>query len=137
MSVPFYTFLCDILCRHWCYFIDPLTCSFLILSFFVTPFIHRSSLISFTSSLFSCLYIVAHVSAPYNNAGLTTVLYISPLALRASFCHTSLHFYQFPNAAFLSSCMSYKRHSIVARLVLCPTNTSSQNNNYVWMALLR
>ena len=31
-------------------FTDPLTCSFLILSFFVTPHIHRSILISFTSS---------------------------------------------------------------------------------------
>ena len=34
-------------------FTDPLTCSLLILSFFVTPHIHRSILISFTSSLFA------------------------------------------------------------------------------------
>ena len=40
------------------------TCSFLILSFFVTPPIHRSILISFTCSLFSWLFVVSHVSAP-------------------------------------------------------------------------
>ena len=37
-SVPLQPFLRDSLC-HWCHFTDPLTCSFLILSFFVTP--HR------------------------------------------------------------------------------------------------
>ena len=39
-------------------FTDPLTWSFLILSFFVTPHIHRSILVSFTSSLFAWLFIV-------------------------------------------------------------------------------
>ena len=32
MSVPLQPFLCNLLC-HWCHFTDPLTCSFLILSF--------------------------------------------------------------------------------------------------------
>ena len=57
-------------------FTDPLTCSFLILSFIVTPYIHLSVLISFTSSLFSGLFVVDHVFAPYNDAGLTSILYI-------------------------------------------------------------
>ena len=43
----------------------PRMCSFLILSLRVTPHIHRSILISFTSIRFSHLFIVAHVSAPY------------------------------------------------------------------------
>ena len=42
----------------------PRMCSFLILSFRVTPHIHRSILISVTSLRFSCLFVVAHVSAP-------------------------------------------------------------------------
>ena len=42
----------------------PRMCSFLILSFRVTPHIHRSILISVTSLRFSCLFAVAHVSAP-------------------------------------------------------------------------
>ena len=42
--------------------------SFLILSFRVTPHIDRSILISVTSIRFSCLFVVAHVSAPYSIA---------------------------------------------------------------------
>ena len=53
----------------------PLTLSFLILSCFVTPHIHRSILISATSNLFPCAFVNAHVSAPYISSGLTTVLY--------------------------------------------------------------
>ena len=49
-------------------------CSFRILSFLVTPHIHLSILISFTSILDSCRLVVAQVSAPYSIAGLTTVL---------------------------------------------------------------
>ena len=52
----------------------PLMCSFRILSLLVTPHIHLSILISFTSSCSSCPLVVAQVSAPYNRAGLTTVL---------------------------------------------------------------
>ena len=52
----------------------PLMCSFRILSLLVTPHIHLSILISFTSSRASCPLVVAQVSAPYNRAGLTTVL---------------------------------------------------------------
>ena len=60
-------------------FVVPLILSFLILSSFVTPHIHRSILISATSNLFSCAFFNAHVSAPYISADLTTVLYIFPL----------------------------------------------------------
>ena len=49
-------------------------CSFRILSLLVTPHIHLSILISFTSSRASCPLVVAQVSAPYNRACLTTVL---------------------------------------------------------------
>ena len=52
----------------------PLMCSLRILSLLVTPHIHLSILISFTSSRASCPLVVAQVSAPYNRAGLTTVL---------------------------------------------------------------
>ena len=41
---------------------DPLTGSFLILPFFVTPHIHRGLLVSCTSSLVSCLFCVDHVA---------------------------------------------------------------------------
>ena len=41
---------------------DALTCSFPVVSVFVSPHIHRSILISFTSSLFSWLFVVDHVS---------------------------------------------------------------------------
>ena len=51
-----------------------LMCSFRILSLLVTPHIHLSILISFTSSRASCPLVVAQVSAPYNRASLTTVL---------------------------------------------------------------
>ena len=62
-------------------FTDHLTYSFLIVSFFETPHIHRSIPISCTSSLLSRLFVLDHVSAPYGNAGLTTVLYTLPIAL--------------------------------------------------------
>ena len=48
----------------------PRMCSFLILSLSVTPHIHRSILISVTSIRFSCLFVVAHVSAPYTAVAL-------------------------------------------------------------------
>ena len=57
-----------------CTTLVPLMCSFWILSLNVTPHIHLSILISFTSSRASCPLVVAQVSAPYNRAGLTTVL---------------------------------------------------------------
>ena len=60
-------------------FVVPLILSFLILSSFVTPHIHRSILISATSNFFPCAFFNAHVSAPYISAGLTTVLYTFPL----------------------------------------------------------
>ena len=53
---------------------DLVTCSLLVLSIFVTPHIHHIIIMSFTSSLLSSLFVVAYASAPYTNAGLTTVL---------------------------------------------------------------
>ena len=52
----------------------PLMFSFRIVSLLVTPHIHLSIRISFTSCRASCPLVVAQVSAPYNRAGLTTVL---------------------------------------------------------------
>ena len=49
-------------------FVVPLILSFLILSSFVTPHIHRSIHISATSNFFSCAFFNAHVSAPHTSA---------------------------------------------------------------------
>ena len=49
-------------------------CSFLILSLRVTPHIHHSILILFTSIRLSCCFVVAHLSSPYSLAGLIIVL---------------------------------------------------------------
>ena len=68
----------------------PRMCSFLILYFRVIPHIHRSILISVTSIRFSCLFVLAHVSAPCSIAGLITVLYTFPSVSLASFCRTVL-----------------------------------------------
>ena len=56
-------------------FVAPFILSFLILSSFVNPHIHRSIRIPATSKFFSCAFFNAHVSSPYTRAGLTTVLY--------------------------------------------------------------
>ena len=86
----------------------PLMCSLLILSLRVTPNIHRSILISVTSIHFPCLFVVAHVSAPYIIAGLITVLYIFPSSCTGILLShsTPLHFFQFLQPAptrFVSS----------------------------------
>ena len=60
-------------------FVVPLILSFLILSSFVTPHIHRSILIYATSNLLYCALFKVHVSAPYFSAGLTTVVYTFPV----------------------------------------------------------
>ena len=60
--------------NSWTTLVVPLMCSFRILSLLVTPHILLSILISFTSSRASRPLVVAQVSAPYNRAGLTTVL---------------------------------------------------------------
>ena len=79
MPVPDQSSLSDLFgsLRH---FVVPRMCSFLILSLRVTPHIHRSILISVTSIHFSCLFVVAHVSAPYSIAGQITVLYTFPFS---------------------------------------------------------
>ena len=63
-------------------FVVPLILSFLILSSLVTPFIHLNILISATSNFSSCAFSIAHVSAPYIIAGLTTVLCTFSLTLK-------------------------------------------------------
>ena len=55
-------------------FVVSLILSFLILSSLVTQLIHLNILISATSNFFSCAFFTAQVLAPYNIAGLTTVL---------------------------------------------------------------
>ena len=52
-----------------------LMCSFLILSFLVTPIANLSIFISATSISSTCFFVTATVSSPYTIAGLTTELY--------------------------------------------------------------
>ena len=59
---------------------------------------HPSSIpISVTSIRFSCLFVVAHVSAPYSIAGLITVVYNFPFSFTGIILShsTPLHFFQF------------------------------------------
>ena len=64
-------------------------CLFLFIPFLVNPHIHRSIIISFTFNLFSWLFVVDHVSTPYSNDGITTVLYIFPYSFTG--IYLSLH----------------------------------------------
>ena len=121
MSVPLHSFLRDILVTG-ATFTDPLTCSFLILSFFVTPHIHLIIIISFISSIFSWLFFIDHVSAPYSHGhsslhdlgqdphkdkdvGHTTVLCIFPFSFTGIFLshNTPLHLFELLQAAFVLS----------------------------------
>ena len=71
MPVPVQSSLGDLfgsLCHYRC-FLDVFVSD---LVFACHSDIHRSILISVTSIRFSCLFIVAHVTAPYNIAGLIT-----------------------------------------------------------------
>ena len=93
----------------------PRMCSFLILSLRVTPHIHRSILISVTSIRFYCLFVVAHVSAPYSIAGLITVLYTFPFSFTGILLShsTPLHFFQFLQPAstrFVISVSNFPYH---------------------------
>ena len=74
MAVPLQSFVSIIFLDACTTLVVPLMCSFRILSLLVTPHIHLSILISFTSSRASRLLVVAQVYAPYTRAGLTTVL---------------------------------------------------------------
>ena len=55
--------------------------SFLILSFLVSPIANLNIFISATSIFFTCFFVTATVSNPYNIVGLTTELYTFPFAL--------------------------------------------------------
>ena len=56
-------------------------CSFLILSFLVTPIANLNIFISATSISSACFFVIATVSSPYTIAGLTTELYTFPFTL--------------------------------------------------------
>ena len=71
-------------------FIVLLILSFLILSAFLTLYIHHSICISATSNLFSCYLFTAHLSASYTSVGLTTILYSAHFPLK---CGISLLFF--------------------------------------------
>ena len=58
-----------------------LMCSFLILSFLVTPIADPNIFISATSISSTCFFVTATVSSPYTIAGLTTELYTFPFTL--------------------------------------------------------
>ena len=58
-----------------------LMCSFLILSFLVTPIANCSIFISASSISSTCSFVTATVSSPYTIAGLTTKLYTFPFTL--------------------------------------------------------
>ena len=58
-----------------------LMCSFLILSFLVTPIANLSIFISANSISSTCFFVTATVSSPYTIAGLTTELYTFPFTL--------------------------------------------------------
>ena len=93
MPVPDQSSLGDLFgsLRHSCCSSD------VFMSLRVTPHIHRSILISVTSIRFSCLFVVAHVYAPYSIAGLITVLYTFPFSFTGILLShsTPLHFFQF------------------------------------------
>ena len=61
-----------------------LMCSFLILSFLVTPKANLNIFISATSISSTCFFVTATVSSPYTIAGLTTKLYTFPFTLAGS-----------------------------------------------------
>ena len=58
-----------------------LMCSFLILSFLVTPIANLNIFISANFISFTCFFVTATVSSPYTIAGLTTELYTFPFTL--------------------------------------------------------
>ena len=58
-----------------------LMCSFLILSFLVTPITNLNIFISATSISSTCFFVTATVSNPYTIAGLTIELYTFPFTL--------------------------------------------------------
>ena len=56
-------------------------CSFLILSFLVTPIVNLNIFITAISISFTCFFVTATVSSPYTIAGFTTKLYTFPFSL--------------------------------------------------------
>ena len=91
LSLPFLIFIpnCSILTV-------PLMCSFLILSFLVTPIANLNIFISAASISSTCFFVTAIVSSLYTIAGLTTKLYTFPFTLAGNLLsqitpHTFLH----------------------------------------------
>ena len=117
-------------------FVVPRMCSFLILSLRVTPHIHRSILISVTSVSFSCIFVVAHVSAPYSITGLITVLYTFPFSFTGILLShsTPLHFFQFlqpSHARFVISVSIPPSSSILVPMYLKWVTISSSSSSIV------
>ena len=92
-----------------------LMCSFLILSFLVTPIANLNIFISATSIAFTHFFVTATVSSPYTIAGLTTELYTFPFTLAgnllfADYCrYSSLSVPSCCTLFFIS--LSQPRHS--------------------------
>ena len=109
----------------------PRMCSFLILSLRVTPHIHGSILISVTSIRFPCLFVVAHVSAPYSISGLITVLYTFPFSFTGILLShsTPQHYLQFlqpaPTRFVISVSISPSASILAPRYLKCVTLSSS------------
>ena len=117
----------------------PLMCSFRNLSLLVTPHIHRSILISFTSSRAPCPLVGSQFSAPYNRAGLTTVLSTFPFSFTGILLshNTPLHLFPFfPccthslwNFCCRASCLL---HAWTIRLILASKTLS--NSCSTWLS---
>ena len=68
-----------------------LMCSFLILSFLVTPIANLNIFISATSISSTCFFVTATVSSPYTIAGLTIELYTFPFTLAGNLLSQITH----------------------------------------------
>ena len=88
-------------------------CSIRILFLLVTPHIHLSIFISFTSSRASCPVVVARVSAPFSIVGQTTVVYIFPFRFTGILLshNTPLHLFQFLHAELTLCVISVAMHA--------------------------
>ena len=82
MICPYHLNLPSLICiPNRCTLTAPLMCSFLIISFLVTPIANLNILISATSFSFTCFFVTATVSSPFTIACLTTELYTFPFTL--------------------------------------------------------
>ena len=96
--------------------------AFRIVSILVTPNIHLNITITYRPDY--CRFIVAHVSAPYNIAGLTTVYYTVSFSFTGIILsqNTSLHLFQFLHAA-LTQCVN--------SISMTPDTSTLKSTNWV------